>query len=83
MKKFKTQEIRDLFNQVMHEEISFSRMVEVINEMVSESEVINNAVLPRDIDMRCPYCKSENIVWYGLSGDCVCNKCGEEGSIIV
>ena len=40
MKKFKTQEIRDLFNQVMHEEISFSRMVEVINEMVSEAEDI-------------------------------------------
>ena len=38
MKTFTTEEIRDLFNQVMHEEISFSRMVEVINEMVSESE---------------------------------------------
>lgn len=37
MKKFKTQEIRDLFNQVMHEEISFSRMVEVLNEMVDET----------------------------------------------
>lgn len=37
MKKFKTQEIRDLFSQVMHEEISFSRMVEILNERVSEA----------------------------------------------
>jgi len=37
MKKFRTQEIRDLLNQVMHEEISFSRMVEVLNEMVREA----------------------------------------------
>ena len=38
MKKFTTEEIRDLFNRVMIEEISFSEMVEVINEMVSEAE---------------------------------------------
>lgn len=37
MKTFTTEEIRDLFNQVMHEEISFSRMVEVINERVSDA----------------------------------------------
>lgn len=41
MKKFKTQEIRDLLNQVYHEEISFSRMVEILNEMVSEVEKPN------------------------------------------
>ena len=39
--------------------------------------------IPHVIDMCCPYCKSEDIVWYGLSGDCVCNKCGGEGSIIL
>lgn len=37
MKKFTTQEIRGLLNQVMREEISFSEMVEVINERVSEA----------------------------------------------
>lgn len=37
MKKFTTAEVRDLFNQVMIGEISFSEMVEVINEMVSEA----------------------------------------------
>lgn len=36
MKKFTTEEIRDLLNQVYREEISFSRMVEVMNEMVDE-----------------------------------------------
>jgi hypothetical protein len=36
MKKFTTDEIRDLFNQVMLGEISFSEMVEVMNEMVDE-----------------------------------------------
>lgn len=40
MKKFTTEEIRDLFNRVMIEEIGFSEMVEVINEMVSEAEDI-------------------------------------------
>lgn len=34
MKKFTTAEIRDLLNQVYREEISFSRMVEVLNEKV-------------------------------------------------
>ncbi len=38
MKKFTTTEVIDLFNQVMREEIGFSEMVEVINEMVSEAE---------------------------------------------
>jgi hypothetical protein len=38
MKKFTTEEIRDLFNQVMLGEISFSRMVEMINERVNEAE---------------------------------------------
>ena len=36
MKKFTTAEIRDLYGQVTMGEISFSRMVEVINERVSE-----------------------------------------------
>ncbi len=39
MKKITTEEIRDLFNRVMIEEISFSEMVEVINERVSEEGV--------------------------------------------
>ncbi len=40
MKTFTTEEIRDLLNQVMLGEISFSRMVEVLNRMVSEAEDI-------------------------------------------
>ena len=39
MKKITTQEIRDLFNRVMIGEISFSIMVEILNERVSEAEV--------------------------------------------
>ena len=38
MKKFTTEEIRDLLNQVCREAISFSRMVEVLNERVSDAE---------------------------------------------
>lgn len=38
MKNFTTAEIRDLLNKVYREEISFSRMVEILNQMVSESE---------------------------------------------
>lgn len=38
MKTFTTAEIRDLLNQVYREEISFSRMVEILNEMVGEAE---------------------------------------------
>lgn len=36
MKNFTTQEIRDLYNRFFREEISFTRMVEIMNEMVSE-----------------------------------------------
>ncbi len=39
MKKITTEEIRDLFNRVMIEEISFSEMVEVINERVRDDGV--------------------------------------------
>ena len=38
MKNFTTQEIIDLFNRVMVEEISFTRMVEILNGRVSEME---------------------------------------------
>lgn len=41
MKKFKTHEIRDLLNRVIVDEISFSRMVEIMNEMVMEAEEPN------------------------------------------
>ena len=40
MKKFTTTEVRNLFNQVMREDIGFSEMVEVLNERVSEAEDI-------------------------------------------
>ena len=36
MKNFTTTEIRNLLNQVMREDISFSEMVEIMNERVSE-----------------------------------------------
>ncbi len=36
MKKFTTAEIRDLLNQLSRGEISFSQMVEIMNERVSE-----------------------------------------------
>ena len=49
MKNFTTQEIRDLFNRVMIGEISFPRMVEVLNEMVNESEDIPEKLKKGDI----------------------------------
>ena len=73
------QNCRNEHGESMMDEQTFYEGAKWYRDMV----VINNTVLPRDIDMRCPYCKSENIVWYGLSGDCVCNKCGKEGSIII
>lgn len=41
MKTFTTAEIRDLYNRFFREEISFSRMVEIMNERVSEEEKPN------------------------------------------
>ena len=38
MKKFTEQEIRIMLNQIYRGEISFSRMVEVINQRISEAE---------------------------------------------
>ena len=35
-KTFTKQEVRDLFNKVIMDEISFTRMVEIMNERVSE-----------------------------------------------
>ena len=37
-KTFTTAEIRDLYNRFFREEISFTRMVEILNERVSEAE---------------------------------------------
>ena len=36
MKTFRKQEVRDLLNKVIMDEISFTRMVEIMNERVSE-----------------------------------------------
>lgn len=46
MKKFTTEEIRDLLNRVMIEEIGFTEMVEIMNEMVNErvSEMVSERV---------------------------------------
>ena len=41
MKKFTVAEIRDLYDSFYREEISFSRMVEILNERVSEAEDIS------------------------------------------
>ena len=49
MKKFTTEEIRDLLNQVYREEISFSRMVDVMNEMVDETGL---PMVPDDVSFR-------------------------------
>ena len=38
MKTFTTQEIRDLYDQFHREEISFTRMVDIMNERVSDAE---------------------------------------------
>jgi len=49
MKKFTKQEIRDLFIPVMLGEISFSRMVEVINERVNEAEDVHAELKEGDL----------------------------------
>ena len=47
MKTFTKQEIRDLLNKVIMDEVSFTRMVEIMNERVSErvgvSEMVTEA----------------------------------------
>ena len=49
MKTFTKQEIRDLFGQVVTGEISFSRMTEIMNDMVNESEDIPEKLKKGDI----------------------------------
>jgi len=49
MKKFTIAEIRDLLNQVYREEISFSRMVEVLNERVSGAADIHEELKKGDL----------------------------------
>ena len=50
MKKFTTAEIRDLFGQVVMGEISFSRMVEIMNERVEEPRFKDGDFLHSDWD---------------------------------
>ena len=47
MKKFTTTEVRNLLNQVMREDISFSEMVEILNERVSEAEELCVEDIPK------------------------------------
>ena len=60
---------------------------EKINKVIKACEIQKtkmsktNLNVQRVIDMCCPHCGSENIIWYGLSEDCVCNECGKEGDI--
>ena len=56
MKRFTIEEIRDLFNRVIMDEVSFTRMVEIMNERVSErvNERVSEAEKPciEDIPVR-------------------------------
>ena len=47
MKTFTKQEIRDLLNKVIMDEISFTRMVEIMNERVSE-RMIERVDIPEE-----------------------------------
>ena len=53
MKTFTKQEIRDLLNKVIMDEVSFTRMVEIMNERVSErvSEVEDIPKKPKNGDL--------------------------------
>jgi hypothetical protein len=62
MKKFTTEEIRDLFGQVVVGEISFSRMVEMINERVSEAENIPEEPKEGDLAIFWDYNKEFAII---------------------
>lgn len=59
--------------------------VEARQEMEARIKAKNNFVLApviqRSEQLICPHCDSDNIVYYGLSKECVCNDCGEEGQI--
>ena len=35
------------------------------------------------VDMRCPYCQSEDIIWHGKNDNCHCNTCEKRGCIIL
>ena len=67
--------------------ITKERLIEIrddINRALAElSDDNSNCNIPHVMGMYCPHCGSDNIVWYGLSGDCFCNKCGEEGNITI
>ena len=67
MKTFTKQEILELYGQVTLGEISFSRMVEVINQRISESEVSEF----KDGDFLHSDCSDENItiIFKNQSGD--------------
>jgi len=66
MKKvFKIADIRDLDEKVSRGEISYSRMVEILNEMAEKSYLGNNLCcdckepLPDGFKNRCPKCYNE------------------------
>ena len=58
--------------------------VAVVKLMSNYAEFrVKNCSIPAVIDMCCPYCKSEDIIWHGKNDSCTCNSCGKQGSIIL
>src|SRR5690554_5075216 len=62
MKKFTTEEIIDLLNQVYREEISFPRMVELMNRSVSEAEDIPEEPKKGDLAIFWQFDKTQAVV---------------------
>ena len=80
--KQKVQDLELALNYVCYDASLIPKLTKVWEKLELLQEAVNKKCnIPHVIDMCCPYCHSDDIVWYGLSGDCVCNKCGKDGSL--
>ena len=66
-KTFTKQEIRDLFNKVIMDEVSFTRMVEIMNERVSER--VNERVSERVSEAKKPNFKEGDFLHSDWDGE--------------
>lgn len=65
MKVFTVAIVRDILDQFFKEKVSYSRMVELLNERVEEVVMLN-------VDIVCLKCDSDNVVL-----TIYCNECNE------
>ena len=70
---FTKQEVRDLLNKVIMDEVSFTRMVEIMNERVNErvSEILNKRVSEAEDIHEKPKKGDLAIFWDEVKGDAI------------